>query len=206
MFSSNFIALASLLSLLVFQVDAGSLIPKAITRGYTIISSDKFEIQTPATPSRISPIGTSAQTSIAPFNPTAPNLIVNTTVPQGTQAELGWIFDGIPNSGVVFDGFAKNITVYFTAPGQDEEFIFSFSNEPSPDDPRFDFCGYFPGLWLYVPIDSDVLGTYKGRWVVKFGQSTQPDAPVSEHGCGPLPFDNTGVEFERSWEVVAAEA
>jgi hypothetical protein len=46
---------------------------------------------------------------------------------------------------------------------------------------------------------------YKGRWVVEFGQSTQPDAPVRDGGCGPDPFDSTTVEFERSWEVVAAE-
>jgi hypothetical protein len=124
MFSRNFIALASLLSSLVFQVDARSLIPKAIPDGPTIVTSGDFEIQTPATLSRILPIGASAQTNIVPFNPTAANLIVNTTVPQGTPAALGWIFDGTLDGSIVFDGFAKNITMFATFPGQAEEFIF----------------------------------------------------------------------------------
>jgi hypothetical protein len=49
------------------------------------------------------------------------------------------------------------------------------------------------------------LTRYNARWVVEFGHSTQPDAPVRDGGCGPDPFDSTTVEFERSWEVVAAE-
>ncbi|KAJ7276604.1 hypothetical protein C8J57DRAFT_1583734 [Mycena rebaudengoi] len=202
MFSRSFIALASLLSSLVFQVDAGSLIRKAIDS--TIISGD-FEIQTPATSSRISSIGASSQTSVAPFTPTAENLIVNTTVPQGEPALLGWIFSGTLDGSVVFDGFAKNISVFYTPPGSDEKFVFGTIVGPDDDDPRLDFCGFFPGDWAAGVMPSDDLGTYKARWTVEFGQSTQPDAPVSPHGCGPQPFDSTTVEFERYWEVVAAE-
>ncbi|KAJ7275714.1 hypothetical protein C8J57DRAFT_1311491 [Mycena rebaudengoi] len=201
MFPRTFIALASLLSSFVFQVDAGSPIPKAIAGNFEITAGD-FEIQTFTTPGRMSP---SAQTSTAPFNPTAANLIVNNTVPQGTPAAFGWIFDGTLDGSIVFDGFAKNITMLATFPGQAEEFIFGISNGPDPDDPRFDFCGYISGFWAAAVIRSDDLGTYKGRWVVEFGQSTQPDAPVRDGGCGPDPFDSTTVEFERSWEVVAAE-
>ncbi|KAJ7244088.1 hypothetical protein C8J57DRAFT_1243204 [Mycena rebaudengoi] len=167
--------------------------------GHTLVTFGDFKIQTAATPSRISPIGTSAQTSTAPWTPTAENLIFNTTVPQGTFAALGWIFDGIYDGNYVLDGFAKNITVYYTVPGQDEEPVFSLSNEPSPDDPRFDFCGYFPGLWLYVPMDSDILGT-------RGGVSSLGKAPSQMHPLAwPLSFDSTTVEFEGAWEVVAAE-
>ncbi|KAJ7276606.1 hypothetical protein C8J57DRAFT_1223346 [Mycena rebaudengoi] len=208
MFSRNFIALASLLSSLVIQVDAGSLIPKAaVTGGFTgsfgpkVISGD-FEIQSSATPSRISPIGTSAQTSIAPFPPTAENLIFNTTVPQGEPALLGWIFSGTFDGSIVFDRFARNITVFYTPPAGTEQFVFSLFNIP----PDIGFCGFFPGVFFAGILDSNDLGTYNARWIVEFGQSTQPDVPVDPHsGCGPVPFDSTTVEFERSWEVVEAE-
>jgi hypothetical protein len=61
--------------------------------------------------------------------------------------------------------------------------------------------GFIVGLLLIIS-----LTRYKARWSVEFGQSSQPDAPVNpDSGCGPVPFDTTTVEFERSWEVVAAE-
>ncbi|KAJ7906450.1 hypothetical protein B0H13DRAFT_1880606 [Mycena leptocephala] len=67
------------------------------------------------------------------------------------------------------------------------------------------FCGFFPGFGLAGVLDSSVLGTYTGRWIVEFGESTQPYAPVDpESGCGPEPFNMKTVEFVRTWEVVEA--
>ncbi|KAJ7275695.1 hypothetical protein C8J57DRAFT_225610 [Mycena rebaudengoi] len=203
MFSRNFIALASLLSSFVFQVDAGSLIPKAIAGDFTITAGD-FEIQTFVSPSRILPIVASAQTSAAPWTPTAENLIVNTTVPQGEPALFGWIFpseEGIEDGTAVLDGFAKIIAVFFTPPGGTEQFVFSLSVGPDTG-----LCGIITGFGIAAVSDSNDLGTYNARWIVEFGQSTQPYAPVDPNsGCGPEPFDSTTVEFERSWEVVEAE-
>ncbi|KAJ7259648.1 hypothetical protein C8J57DRAFT_1515020 [Mycena rebaudengoi] len=176
-FSLNLLALASLLNSLVFQVDAASLIPKAITGDSTIISGG-FEIQTAATPSRISPIGTTPQTSIAPFTPTDENLIFNTTVHQGESASLGWIFYFTLDGSTVFDGFAKTISVFFTPPGDTEKIVFSVSVGPN-DDPLSDFCGFWPGYWIAGAIPSDDVGMYNARWSVEFDQSTQPDAPLS---------------------------
>jgi hypothetical protein len=120
MFSRNFIALASLLSSLVFQVDAGSLIPKGIPGAFTITAGD-FEIQTSTTPGHISPMVTSAQTSTVPWIPTAYNLIFNTTVPQGTLAQLGWRDYGPSDGTTIFDGYARNVTIFFTPPGGTEQ-------------------------------------------------------------------------------------
>ncbi|KAJ7276605.1 hypothetical protein C8J57DRAFT_1466103 [Mycena rebaudengoi] len=210
MFSRNFIALASLiLSSLVIRVDAGTLIPKAISGSRTgsfipkIISNGKFEIKTIAPPGGISRIVTSAQTSIAAWVPTAANLIVTTgTVFQGELAKVGWIWEGIPDGSVLFDGFEKNITAFYTPPGGTEEVLWSTSVGPDTN-----LCGIFPGFGFSVALDSNDLGTYKARWIVEFGQSTQPDAPVDPNsGCGPEPFDSTTVDsFERYWEVVEAE-
>ncbi|KAJ7248770.1 hypothetical protein C8J57DRAFT_1240187 [Mycena rebaudengoi] len=63
MFSSTFIALGSLLSLLIFQVDTGSLIPKAIPDDFAITNGN-FNIQTLATPSHISPTVISSMTGL----------------------------------------------------------------------------------------------------------------------------------------------
>ncbi|KAF7340567.1 hypothetical protein MSAN_02128200 [Mycena sanguinolenta] len=138
-----------------------------------------------------------------PFYPTAANLVFNTTVPQGVRAVLGWtdtIIPGIPPSTNVFDGSARNLTMFYTPPGGVETYRGGFFNGP-----RTDFCGVTPGATFMAYIDSSVLGTYTGRWVVEFGQSTDPDAPVDpKTGCGPLPFTTNGVEFVRTWEVVAA--
>ncbi|KAJ7275694.1 hypothetical protein C8J57DRAFT_1589762 [Mycena rebaudengoi] len=208
MFSRNFIALASLiLSPLVFRVDAGSLISKVITGGRAgsfipkIIASDKFEIQTIVPPRGRSTIVTSVQTSTAPWTPTAKSLIVNTTVPQGEPAQLGWVFESIGDGPVVFDGFKKNVSVFYTPPAGTEQFIFGLSFGPDTG-----LCGNINGFGIAAVLDSNDLGTYNARWIVEFGQSTQPYAPVDPNsGCGPEPFDSTTVEFERSWEVVEAE-
>ncbi|KAJ7275686.1 hypothetical protein C8J57DRAFT_1223848 [Mycena rebaudengoi] len=208
MFSRNLIALTFLiLSALVFQVDAGSLIPKVTAADFTgvkVIAGDKLEIQTSAAPDRISPILTSAQTSIAPWTPLAENLIVNTTVPQGETAQVGWRFsdaDGAAKGDVVHDGFAKNITMFVTPPGSTEEVLFGLEVNPDTH-----LCGILSGVGFWLFVDATDLGTYKARWNVEFGQSTQPDAPIDpDSGCGPLPFDSTTVEFVRYWEVVEAE-
>ncbi|KAJ7281818.1 hypothetical protein C8J57DRAFT_1219629 [Mycena rebaudengoi] len=207
MLSRNFIAFASLLSSLVFQVDAGSLLPKAVIGDFTasfgprVIAGD-FEVQSSATPSRISPIGTSAH-SIAPWAPLDENIVFNAPVPQDEFAEVGWFFDGhgAEDGTIVFDGWAKNITVYYTPPSGIEEWVFSLWADASVG-----LCGIKNGLRVVIPLDSTELGTYNARWHIEFGQSTQPDEPLDEFsGCGPLPFDSTTVEFQRSWEVIAAE-
>ncbi len=47
--------------------------------------------------------------------------------------------------------------------------------------------------------------SYTGRWVVEFGESTHPGAPVyPESGCGPEPFNIKTEEFVERWEVVYA--
>ncbi|KAJ7915231.1 hypothetical protein B0H13DRAFT_1872324 [Mycena leptocephala] len=67
--------------------------------------------------------------------------------------------------------------------------IYSIESGPSGGD---GFCGFFPGFGLAGVLDSSVLGTYTGRWIVEFGESTQPYAPVDpESGCGPEPFNMT---------------
>ncbi|KAF7340575.1 hypothetical protein MSAN_02129000 [Mycena sanguinolenta] len=139
-----------------------------------------------------------------PFIPTADNLIVNTTVPQGVNAALGWIdptVAGVAPFSPVFDGSAYNISVFYTPPSGVETFVFGVDTGPDTTD----FCGIISGYWIEGVIDSSVLGTYLGRWIVEYGQSTQPDAPVDPNsGCGPDPFNMTTVEFTRTWEVVAA--
>ncbi|KAJ7275716.1 hypothetical protein C8J57DRAFT_1589810, partial [Mycena rebaudengoi] len=201
MFSRNFIALASLLSSLVFQVDAATLIPKAIPGGHTITAGD-FEIRTFASPSSISPTVTSAQTSAAPWTPTAANLIFNASVPQGEQAQIGWIYPSegdIKDGTTVHDGYARDVNWFFTPPGGTEQFLGGIFFGPETF-----LCGVFSGFGIAAVLNVNDLGTYKARWTVEFGQSTQPDAPVDHSGCGPQPFDNKTVEFERYWEVVEA--
>ncbi|KAJ6529806.1 hypothetical protein B0H19DRAFT_1082914 [Mycena capillaripes] len=54
-------------------------------------------------------------------------------------------------------------------------------------------------------LDTGPSLSYTGRWVVDYGGSTQPDAPVDpDSGCGPAPFSLTTVEFVKTWEVVEA--
>ncbi|KAJ6468808.1 hypothetical protein C8R45DRAFT_1105454 [Mycena sanguinolenta] len=65
--------------------------------------------------------------------------------------------------------------------------------------------GFPSGSFTEAVIPSDVLGTYAGRWLVEYGQSTQPDAPGDpDSGCGLLPFTTMKKEFGRTWEVVRA--
>ncbi|KAJ6479149.1 hypothetical protein C8R45DRAFT_933927 [Mycena sanguinolenta] len=93
--------------------------------------------------------------TVGPFVPTAANLIVNTTVAQGVDAALGWIFDTVPgvtDGSPVFDASAFNDCHW-------------------PD--LTDFCGFGSGFWLAGVIDSSVLGTYAARWTIDYGQSTQ---------------------------------
>ncbi|KAJ6452475.1 hypothetical protein C8R45DRAFT_1083404 [Mycena sanguinolenta] len=167
-----------------------------ITKGdFKLIQVNSAAVPTPLVTADDTP-------TIGPFVPTAANLIVNTTVPQGVDAEIGWIFNSVGDNSdpAAFDGSFKNITVFYTPPGGVEQFVFGIESGPDTD-----FCGIFPGFDLAGVIDSSVLGTYYGRWMVDFGQSTQPDAPVDPtSGCGPLPFNITTVEFSRTWEVAAA--
>ncbi|KAF7341650.1 hypothetical protein MSAN_02063000 [Mycena sanguinolenta] len=137
------------------------------------------------------------------FVPKPSNLIFNTTLPQGVNATLGWLFDSVGDNSnpIAFDGSQKNITILYTPPGGVETFVLNFNVGPGPNG----FCGTFPGTTLQEPIDSSVLGTYTGRWLIDWGHSTQPDAPTDpESGCGPLPFTMNNTEFVRTWEVVAA--
>ncbi|KAJ7460018.1 hypothetical protein B0H11DRAFT_2058530 [Mycena galericulata] len=140
--------------------------------------------------------------TVGPFVPSADNLIVNPPATQGEFGALGWMFqsEGDKNGHNVFDGFAKNITILYTPPGGVERFLMGLSSGPDHG-----LCGFAPGSSMQGYLNSSVLGTYTGRWIVEFGQSTQPDAPVNPAtGCGPVPFNVTTVEFVRTWEVVAA--
>ncbi|KAJ7747923.1 hypothetical protein DFH07DRAFT_830574 [Mycena maculata] len=145
---------------------------------------------------------TNTPPTVGPFVPSADNLIVNTPATQGEFGTLGWTFpsEGREIGRNVFDGFAKNITVLYTPPDGVERLLIGLLSGPDQG-----LCGFAPGSSASGVLDSSVLGTYTGRWIVAFGQSTQPDAPVDPAtGCGPVPFNITTVEFVRTWEVVAA--
>ncbi|KAJ7233109.1 hypothetical protein C8J57DRAFT_170420 [Mycena rebaudengoi] len=76
---------------------------------------------------------TGGQTTTVPWAPTDENLIVNITITQGEPAYVGWTFpsvEGTPDGGTIFDGFAKNITVFYTPPTGSEKMVFSYSNGP----------------------------------------------------------------------------
>ncbi|KAF8148951.1 hypothetical protein K438DRAFT_1866687 [Mycena galopus ATCC 62051] len=140
--------------------------------------------------------------TVGPFVPSADNLIVKAPATQGEVATLGWIFPSGENKigKNVFDGFAKNITVLYTPPGGVEHIVMGLLAGPEQG-----LCGFAPGSSAYGFLNSSVPGTYTGRWIVEFGQSTRPDAGVDPTtGCGPVPFNLTTVEFTRTWEVVAA--
>ncbi|KAJ7906451.1 hypothetical protein B0H13DRAFT_1880607 [Mycena leptocephala] len=190
----HFAKLVLLSTSLALQACAGPSFPKVTAGAFKLIQA------TTAVPSRLS---TNADIpTVGPFVPSADNLIVNTTVPQGEFADLGWIFASVGDNSdpAVFDGFAKNISILYTPPGGVEHI------ESGPGIGGGDgFCGFFPGFWIEGVLDSSVLGTYTGRWIVEFGESTQPYAPVDpESGCGPEPFNMKTVEFVRTWEVVEA--
>ncbi|KAJ7246957.1 hypothetical protein C8J57DRAFT_1724631 [Mycena rebaudengoi] len=185
---------------LALQACAGPSFPRVTVGDFELIQA------TTAAPSRL--LANAKLPTVGPFVPSADNLIVNTTVPQGEFASLGWIFESVGDNSdpAVFDGSFHNVTVLYTPPGGVETFIFGIDS--GPDTPQPDgvgFCGFFPGFWVTGVLSSSDLGTYTGRWIVEFGQSTQPDAPVDpDSGCGPKPFNITTVEFVRTWEVVAA--
>ncbi|KAJ7612623.1 hypothetical protein FB45DRAFT_939421 [Roridomyces roridus] len=137
--------------------------------------------------------------TVGPFRPSPANLIVNKTVTQGDFADLGIQFPVEGDAQIAFDGFAKNITVFETPPGGDEEFIFGLESGPDTN-----LCGFFPGLFFEALLDTSVLGTYQGRWVFEIGESEDHRAAVNATtGCGPEPFNKRIVEFVRKWEVVA---
>ncbi|KAJ7275826.1 hypothetical protein C8J57DRAFT_1505131 [Mycena rebaudengoi] len=159
------------------KLDAGSLIPKVIAGDHTGYSI----------PNIIASDKIEIQSIAPPSAPSAENLIVNTTVLQGEPSFVGWIWEDIPDGSTVFDGTE----------------IWLFTTWVNPET---GFCGISPGFGAAAVLNSNDLGTYKARWSVEFGKSTQSDAPVDPNsGCGPEPFDSTTVEFERFWEVVEAE-
>ncbi|KAJ7617338.1 hypothetical protein FB45DRAFT_1034630 [Roridomyces roridus] len=194
MYFSNLAKLAVLAASLALQVCAALPAPKITVGDFEVVQGKSpvsivHRRQTPPT--------------VGPFVPTAANLIFNTTVPQGTFADLGWKFNDVGDDSdpAVFDGFAKNISVFYTPPGEEEQFIFGIESGFDPET----FCGFFPGDFAEGVLPSNTLGTYKGRWTVEFGTSADPSAPVDpQSGCGPQPFDIQFKEFKRTWEVVPA--
>ncbi|KAJ6540719.1 hypothetical protein B0H19DRAFT_1078120 [Mycena capillaripes] len=192
---SDFTKIVLLSTALALQARAGPS-PKITAGDFELIQG------TPAAPSRL--LANADLPTVGPFIPSAANLIVNTTVSQGEIADLGWIFASVGDNTdpAVFDGFAKNISVFYTPPGDVEH----IANGPDIAPPGGEgFCGFFPGFFLEALLDSSVLGTYTGRWIVEFGESTQPYAPIDpDSGCGPEPFNSKTVEFMRTWEVVEA--
>ncbi|KAJ7196244.1 hypothetical protein GGX14DRAFT_473830, partial [Mycena pura] len=174
-------------------------LPAPATPSFPQVIAGAYELaQAIVAPSRL--WANVATPTVPPFVPSAENLIVNTTVPQGERAHLGWTFPsmGYSPGTDVHDGSAINVTMYYTAPGNVERPIFGFFSGP-----RTGFCGFTAGSAGWAFLDSSVIGTYTGRWNVEFGQSTQPDAPVDPRsGCGPEPFNITTMEFVRTWEVV----
>ncbi|KAJ7839353.1 hypothetical protein B0H14DRAFT_2787413 [Mycena olivaceomarginata] len=140
-------------------------------------------------------------TRAVPWAPSEDNLLYNTTaVPQGELAVFGWGYSGTFGDPPLVTGLAENVTMLVTPPGSVERFAFRYVTGPTSD-----LCGFFPGHWAFSVVDSSVLGTYMGRWIVDYGGSTQPDVPVDpDSGCGPAPFSLTTVEFVKMWEVVEA--
>ncbi|KAJ7440992.1 hypothetical protein FB451DRAFT_1299465, partial [Mycena latifolia] len=157
---------------LALQARAGPSFPKVNAGDFELIQA------TTAAPRRL--LANVDIPTVPPFVPSADNLIVNTTVPQGEFADLGWIF---PSVGDNTDPRVRWVLQTID------------SGPETPQPVGVGFCGFFPGFWIEGVLDSSVLGTYTGRWIVEFGESTQPDAP---------PFNITTVEFVRTWEVVEA--
>ncbi|KAJ7237046.1 hypothetical protein B0H12DRAFT_1238358 [Mycena haematopus] len=193
MYFSKFTKFVFLSIALTLQARAGPSFPK--------VTAGDFELIHAATTVSSRSVTDNIPT-IGPFVPTAANLIFNTTVPQGGTANIGWIFPSVGNNILAeFDGFAKNITILFT-PRATSSWIGPFGPGVNSTD---GFCGIYPGYFLEGFLPTSVLGTYQGRWIVEYGESTRPHAPVDPmSGCGPEPFDSKTVEFVRTWEVVAA--
>ncbi|KAJ7333937.1 hypothetical protein DFH08DRAFT_879805 [Mycena albidolilacea] len=196
----NFVNLVLLSTALSVQARASPSFPKVTAGDFQLIHTIT------AAPSRL--LANADIPTVPPFVPSADNLIVNTTVPQGEFANLGFIFPSVGDNTnpAVFDGSSINVTVLYTPPGGVETFVFGIDSGPETPQPvGVGFCGFFPAFFVEGVLDSSVLGTYTGRWIVEFGESTQPDAPVDPNsGCGPEPFNITTVEFVRTWEVVEA--
>ncbi|KAJ7717500.1 hypothetical protein B0H14DRAFT_3011802, partial [Mycena olivaceomarginata] len=115
---------------------------------------------------------TAETTRAVPWALSEDNLLYNTTaVPQGELAVFGWGYSGTFGDPPLVTGLAENVTMLVTPPGV-YVMIFSYVTGPTSD-----LCGFFPGHWAFSVVDSSVLGTYKGRWIVDYGGSTQPDAP-----------------------------
>jgi hypothetical protein len=116
---SNFTKFVLLATSLALQACAGPSFPKVTAGNFELIQS------TTAAPSRLR--ANADIPTVGPFVPSADNLIVNSTVPQGGFAGLGWAFPSVGNisGSAVFDGFAKNITVLYTPPGGVEQFVFT---------------------------------------------------------------------------------
>ncbi|KAJ6452444.1 hypothetical protein C8R45DRAFT_945677 [Mycena sanguinolenta] len=118
MYFSNFAQIVLLSTALALGVCAGPSSPQIIKGDFDIIQGS-----IPAAPSLL----LATTPTIGPFVPTAANLLVNTTVPQGTFADLGWIFnsvEGNPPPTAAFDGSAYNISVFYTPPGGVETSLF----------------------------------------------------------------------------------
>ncbi|KAJ6451901.1 hypothetical protein C8R45DRAFT_945935 [Mycena sanguinolenta] len=191
MYVSNFAQIFLLSTTLALRAGADPSSPLIVKGEFDLIQGS-----TAATPGRLATADDIPTTG--PFVPKAANLIVNTTVPQGTFADFGWIFDsveGVTPGTAVFDGSAFNISMFYT-PAGGVEIRISIITGPNIGT---GFCGFSSGSFTEALIPSDVLGTYTGRWVIEYGQSTQPDAPVDpDSGCGPLPFTTMNKEFAAS--------
>ncbi|KAF8162186.1 hypothetical protein K438DRAFT_1858943 [Mycena galopus ATCC 62051] len=196
---SNFTKIAVLSTALVLQARGGLSFPRVTAGDFEII-------QTTTVASSHGLLASVDIPTVPPLVPSTYDLIVNTTVPQGEFAQLGWVFPTVGNNSAVFDGSSINVTVFYTPPGGVEEFVLGIASGPDIAPPGgVGFCGFLPGFGLAAVLNATDLGTSTGRWVVEFGQSTQPDAPVDPtSGCGPEPFNSTTVEFVRTWEVVPA--
>ncbi|KAJ7111043.1 hypothetical protein C8R44DRAFT_799845 [Mycena epipterygia] len=196
----NFTKIVLLSTALALQARARHSFPNVNAGDFELIQT------TTAAPSRL--LANVDIPTVPPFVPSAHNLIVNTTVHQGEPALLGWIFPSVGNNTdpAVFDGSSINVTVLYTPPGGVEQAVFGIDSGPETPQPvGVGFCGFFPGFFIAAVLNSSVLGTYTGRWIVEFGESTQPYAPVDPNsGCGPEPFNIKTVEFVRKWKVVEA--
>ncbi|KAJ7806810.1 hypothetical protein B0H14DRAFT_3483819 [Mycena olivaceomarginata] len=198
----NFANLVLLSTALSVQARASASFPKVTAGDFQLIQT------TTAAPSRL--LANADIPTVPPFVPSADNLIVNTTVPQGEFADLG---SSSPPSGTTptppcsmgLPSTSPSSTPPRAVSRRSSLGTFIDSGPETPQPVGVGFCGFFPAFFIEGVLDSSVLGTYTGRWIVEFGESTQPDAPVDPNsGCGPEPFNITTVEFVRTWEVVEA--
>jgi hypothetical protein len=112
---ANLVLLSTALSV---QARASASFPKVTAGDFQLIQT------TTAAPSRL--LANADIPTVPPFVPSADNLIVNTTVPQGEFADLGFIFPSVGDNTdpAVFDGSSINVTVLYTPPGGVETFVF----------------------------------------------------------------------------------